>query len=67
MVYDKLRCDMITNLSVTGLGNCLVLLLFMTSYTKQCLVTLVLIQEETILFRAVCIHLMLVSERLLVL
>lgn len=46
VVYDELKCDVSTNLNVTTLGNCLVLLLFMTSYTKQCLVTLLLIQEE---------------------
>lgn len=39
----------------------------MTSYAKQCLVPIVLIQEETHLFYVVCICLMLVSERLLVL
>lgn len=66
-VYSKLKSDITYKLNVTKLGNCLVLLLFMTSYAKQCLVPIVLIQEETNLFCVICICLMLVSERLLVL
>jgi len=49
MVYIKLKCDVTYKLKCHD-GNCLVLLLFMTSYAKQCLVPIVLIQEETNLF-----------------